>query len=116
MRSRYARKYDKRVAISSVAMVDDGFGGKIPGTTTQNQQRWCRVVAPDLPAASQYRNDFGLKGDSRILIFRFRAFDFDIKNQVLTYKGTTFNPLAVQEADQYNVETIIVAQAVEDNL
>lgn len=116
MKKKYARKYDKRVTIQTVGLVSDGFGGQVPSGATTLESRWCKVEPPKQIAATQYKNDFGLKGDARILRFCFRAFDFDIKKHILFWKGTTFNPLVVEDADQYDVETVIVAQAVEDNL
>lgn len=110
-----ARKYDKRVSIQTWSEVPDGFGGTIIDESAANQVRWCYVEQPKPAVASQYRNDFGLKGDARVLRFFFRYFDFDIKNQMLTYDNTSWTPLAVEETDQYKVELCIVAQAIEDN-
>ena len=111
-----ARKYDKRVGIGTVPEVADGFGGLVQGTLTIQQTRWCYVETPKAVNASQYKNTFGLKGDARILKFYFRHFDFDIKTQALQYDNGNWAPLAVEDTDQYKVQTCIVAQAIADNL
>lgn len=111
-----ARKYDKRVAIATLTQTSDGFGGIIESGLSVNEVRWCYVEQPKPPVQSQYRNQFGLKGDARVLRFFFRHFDFDIKNQLLEYDNGPWTPLAVEDTDQYKVETCIVAQALVDNL
>lgn len=111
-----ARKYDKRVQIQTLTQSPDGFGGVIDGGAIVAQTRWCMVETPKDVSATQYRNQFGLKNDARILRFRFRYFLFDIRNQTLIYDNGPWTPLAVEDGDQYRVETIIVAQALLDNL
>lgn len=108
-----ARKYDKRITIRTMESVPDGYGGVVNAGSIATQIRWAMVEPPKQVSAGQYRNDFGLKGDSRILKFYFRNFDFDIKTQILVYAGVIFTPLAVESPDQYNVETVIVAEEFE---
>lgn len=111
-----ARKYDKRVSIQTVDTSPDGFGGVITDAPVVIATRWAKVKAPSQPSAGQYQNDFGLKGDTRLLRFTFRYFDFDIKTQTLLYDGERWMPLVVESPDEYKVELIIVAQALLDNV
>ncbi len=111
-----ARKYDKRVEIDVQLQEPDGFGGIRDTGQSVAQVRWCYVESPKTINATQYQNQFGLKGDARILRFYFRHFDFDIKSNGLYYDNTQWMPLAVEDSDQYKVETVIVAQALRDNL
>lgn len=111
-RAKFARKYNKRVAIQSVGQASDGFGGLVSTSNTLVQNRWCMVQSPDEASVSQYRNDYGLKSSARILKFIFRKFDFDLNSMTLSYRGSQWAPVSAQDRDEYDVETVIIAQEV----
>lgn len=110
-----SRKYDTRVTVQTTQMADDGFGGKVASVPVVKTVRWAKVRPPNDVQVGQYQNLYGLKGDSRVYRFTFRAFEFDMKTDVLMWKSLTWTPLAV-ETDPNDVETAIIAKAVEDNL
>jgi len=105
-----ARKYTKRVGIYSVTDVEDGFGGVVSSAPTLVANRWCKVENVAKESAAQYRNDFGLKADARVLRFTFRQFKLDMDSQLLGYSGYHYAPLVEEYPDQYGVEAVIIAE------
>lgn len=104
-----AREYTKRIQIYTVTPAYDGFGGYTTGTPTLSSTRWAKVENISQATASQLRLDYGLNDQQILLRFTLRDFTFSKKDTYLTYDGSNYLPLVVQERDQYGVDLVIIA-------
>lgn len=104
-----ARRYDKRVQIFNVTRTSDNFGGYTTGDPVLQTTRWAEVSMVSKIAASQLRTDYGLDQNRILRRFTFRSFDFNRNNSFLTYKGNDWDPLVVEESDEYGVDLDIIA-------